>query len=38
MASIGARGAAMFPDLAYRGWQGDATAILNRLMAIEDSS
>jgi hypothetical protein len=31
-------GAAMFPDLAYRGWQGDATALLNRLMAIEDSS
>jgi hypothetical protein len=30
--------AAMFPDLAYRGWRGDATAILNRLMAIEDYS
>jgi hypothetical protein len=28
MAHAGARGAAMFPDLAYRGWQGDATAIL----------
>jgi hypothetical protein len=38
MAHAGARGAAMFPDLAYRGWQGDATAILNRLMAIEDYS
>jgi len=38
MAHAGARGTAMFPDLAYRGWQGDATAILNRLMAIEDYS
>jgi hypothetical protein len=38
MAHAGARGAAIFPDLAYRGWQGDATASLNRLMAIEDYS
>jgi hypothetical protein len=29
---------AMFPDLAYNGWKGDATAILGRLMAIEDYS
>lgn len=35
-ASVGQ--AAMFPDLAYHGWRGDATAILNRLMAIEDYS
>jgi hypothetical protein len=28
----------MFPDLAVHGWKGDATAILNRLMAIEDYS
>jgi hypothetical protein len=38
MAHAGVRGAAMFPDLAYHGWRGDATAILNRLMAIEDYS
>ena len=38
MAHAEARGAAVFPDLAYRGWQGDATAILNRLMPIEDYS
>jgi len=38
MAHAGERGAMMFPDLAYHGWRGDATAILNRLMAIEDYS
>lgn len=38
MAHAGISQAAMFPDLAYNGWKGDATAILNRLMAIEDYS
>src|SRR5258706_14528071 len=38
MAHAGARGVTIFPDLAYHGWNGDATAILNRLMAIEDYS
>jgi len=38
MAHAGVSQAAMFPDLAYHGWKGDATAILNRLMAIEDYS
>jgi hypothetical protein len=38
MAHAGVKRAAMFPDLAYNGWNGDATAILNRLMAIEDYS
>jgi len=38
IAHAGVHGAAMFPDLAYHGWKGDATAILNRLMAIEDYS
>lgn len=38
MAHAGISAAAMFPDLAYHGWRGDATAILNRLMAIEDYS
>jgi hypothetical protein len=35
MAHAGITRTAMFPDLAYHGWRGDATAILNRLMAIE---
>ena len=38
MAHAGIGSAAMFPDLAVHGWRGDATAILNRLMAIEDYS
>lgn len=38
MVHAGVGGAAMFPDFAYHGWRGDATAILNRLMAIEDYS
>ena len=38
MAHAGVPGAAMFPDLAYHGWRGDAAAILNRLMAVEDYS
>jgi hypothetical protein len=38
MAHGGIGNAAMFPDLAVHGWKGDATAILNRLMAIEDYS
>jgi hypothetical protein len=29
---------AMLPQQAYNGWQGDGTAILNRLMAVEDYS
>jgi hypothetical protein len=38
MAHAGVNRVAMFPDLAYHGWRGDATAILNRLMSIEDYS
>jgi hypothetical protein len=38
MAHAGVTQASMFPDFAYNGWKGDATAILNRLMAIEDYS
>jgi hypothetical protein len=38
MAHAGVTQASMFPDLAYNGWKGDAAAILNRLMAIEDYS
>src|SRR5258706_6949030 len=38
MAHAGVSQAAMFPDLAYHGCKGDATALLNRLMAIADYS
>src|SRR5262249_54776787 len=34
----GARRVAMFPARAYNGWQGDHTAILNRLMVVQDYS
>jgi hypothetical protein len=38
MASAGRRSVAMFPDAAYDGWRGDATALLNRLLAVLDFS
>lgn len=38
MKSADIRCGAFFPELAYGGWRGDSTAIINRLMAIEDYS
>src|SRR6266545_4519238 len=38
MAHAGVSQVAMFPREAYNGWTGDAPAILNRLMAVEDYS
>jgi hypothetical protein len=38
MARAGVSRVAMFPKEAYNGWTGDAPAILNRLMAVEDYS
>jgi hypothetical protein len=37
LGTIGIR-AAMFPKMAYNGWNGDGNTILNRLMAIESFS
>lgn len=36
MQAAGRSTIAMFPDAAYDGWRGDATALLNRLLAILD--
>lgn len=38
MEQAGIEHQAMFPAQAYNGWKGDATAIFNRLMRIEDFS
>jgi hypothetical protein len=38
MAAAGRPSVAMFPEAAYDGWRGDATALLNRLLAVLDFS